>query len=619
MQDSGVCIDSIMCGINGVLAFRSALDPKDHDELHRVSARMAHRGPDDYSAWCDNTGHVAFAHRRLSIIDLSERGRQPFLHKASKAIIIYNGELYNYRLLREGLEQLGHHFFSESDTEVVIALYAEYGLAMFERMRGMFALAIWDPSAGRLLLARDPYGIKPLYWGVLEGRFYFSSELKPLIHELKHTTFSLNQAAVDSFFIFGSVQDPETIVNEFNAVPAGHYLQVSPNSAPTISSYFDIASTICTKPLENVTAATQISRIRDAVYQSVEAHLLSDVDIGVFLSGGIDSGTLLAIASELSPRKLTAITLRFAEAANTVDDETDAASQIAEYYGVDHVIRTIDRDEFKYERASFFMAMDQPSIDGLNSWFVSKATREAGLKVALHGAGGDELFWGYRTFRDVDSWVRFFSALPLTKSVGRVIRVLFDSAQILKNSPKASSLMEYGGTLPGAYVLRRGLFLPHQLQRLHECQNNAEKRSAFDALSYLTKLIDDNEATRLKKIAVLESLTYLKNQLLRDADWTGMAHSLEIRTPLTDPWLTRQLSDINHSFIGNRGKRALARIPTRPLPQNIREAKKRSFTVPLKEWMALPSTQNASRGVSAREWARVVMDEYLSSISGRVL
>jgi asparagine synthase (glutamine-hydrolysing) len=362
-------------------------------------------------------------HRRLSIIDLSDRASQPMTSEDGRFVVVFNGEIYNYPQLRTELEADGTHFCTTSDTEVLLHLYARHGAAMVHRLRGMFAFAIWDQVRRRLFLARDPYGIKPLYTANDGWTFRFASQVKALVAG-GNLSRDFEPAGVVGFHLFGSVPEPFTLYRDIRSLPAGHTQWVDAAGPCEPKPFSNLAEVLAKGAANSVSAAQIPERVRDGVLDSVRAHLLADVEVGVFLSAGVDSGALLGCMRDAGYREVRAITLAFEEFNGTSEDEAPLADQVCKRYGARHVVRHLSQQEFVEDLPAILEAMDQPSIDGVNTWFVSKAAKEAGLKVVVSGLGGDELLGGYPSFADVPRWRRRYGALARVPGLGFFARSL---------------------------------------------------------------------------------------------------------------------------------------------------------------------------------------------------
>jgi asparagine synthase (glutamine-hydrolysing) len=591
-----------MCGIAGVFSYRGDT-PVSADELTVVRDAMQRRGPDGAGIWVSGNRSIGLAHRRLSIIDLSEAGAQPMAGNDGRLRIVFNGEIYNYRALRAELERKGCHFRSQSDTEVLLYLYAERGTDMVHVLRGMYAFAIWDENKKGLLLARDPFGIKPLYYADDGNTFRFASQVKALLRGQKIDTRP-DPAGQVGFFLWGSVPEPYTLYQGIRALPAGCTLWVGESGSRQPAPFFNIAETLSEARVERAaTREERLDHLRAALLDSVQHHLVADVPVGVFLSAGLDSTTLAALAVETSSTPLHTVTLGFNEYRGTDNDETILAGKVADQYRTMHHTRWVAREDFMNERERLFRAMDQPTIDGVNSYFVSKAAVESGLKVAISGLGGDELFGGYPSFRDIPRMAKLLSPFNSVPGLSRMFR--WASAPVLKRltAPKYAGLLEYGGTYSGAYLLRRGLFMPWELPELLGDRITRDGWNELHPLMRLEQTARGAISDRVK-VSALEMSWYMRNQLLRDADWAGMAHSLEIRVPLVDIELTRRIAPLLTGTFPH--KRDMARTPRVSLPTEILDRRKTGFGVPVREWlMQSGGRQLGERGL--RGWARQVM------------
>jgi asparagine synthase (glutamine-hydrolysing) len=601
-----------MCGINGIFAYDDRSEAVSREELLRTRDRMTTRGPDGCGEWISDDGRIGLGHRRLSIIDLSEAGAQP-MHAADGSLTIaFNGEIYNYRELRQGLEARGRVFRSHSDTEVLLHLYAEKGAEMLRELRGMFAFAIWDDRARELFIARDPYGIKPLYYADDGKTFRFASQVKSLIAG-GGVSKALEPAGLVGFYLWGNVPEPWTTTRGVHALPAGSYAMVSAGGMSEPRRFFSLSETY-----RRAEAAPKVSdgeareRVRAALLDSVRSHLVADVPVGAFLSAGIDSGALVGLMRDAGQSDIQTITLGFAEFENKADDEVSLAAEVARLYGARHTTRVVTEDEFLADLPLILDAMDQPTIDGVNTWFVAKATREAGLKVAVSGVGGDELFGGYPSFTDIPRWTRTLSPLSRLPFAGRAFRALMEGlagAGVHKGNPKTAALVELGGSFPGAFLLRRGVFMPSELRHVLDPDILDEGLERLDPLGSVERALEPWPATTFARVALLESSLYMRSQLLRDTDWASMAHSLEVRTPLVDSVLLETVAPLGPDRSPHKG--LLAQAPSIPLPDAVVNRPKTGFGTPVGTWMEraqgdLAASMADRRSPWARRWAKHV-------------
>src|SRR5258706_177435 len=573
-----------MCGIAAIVSYGSAAPAADRDEIEAITERMWPRGPDAGGTWISPDSRVALGARRLAIIDLTDEGTQPMTDVDGELRIVFNGEIYNYRELRTRLERLGARFHSTTDTEVLLQLYRHDGANMVELLRGMFAFAILDPGTRRMFIARDPYGIKPLYIADDGQTFRAASTVKALLAGGR-VGRARDLAGVAGFWLMGSVPEPHTIFESIRAVEAGTSLFVDARGIHDVRRYDSIAAKLL-RGAHDVAAARLVhppTLLRELVTDSLRHHLISDVPVGAFLSSGIDSSALVALATEANGHPLRTVTLRFEEFLGREADEAPLAERFARQLGSDHLTRLVTRDEFTEDLPRLFDAMDQPTIDGTNTWFVSKAAAERGLKVAISGLGGDELFGSYPSFRDLP---RIVNASRLPFAAAAVSR--------LARSPKPGGMGRSGSTWAGAYLPKRGRFLPADWPSWIGVGEAREGLERLAMLEVIGQTIDPDPGTSFGRVAALEASLYMRNQLLRDTDWASMAHSLEVRTPLVDATLLRQIVPLL-MVEKQRCKQHFAASPRHPLPAWLARREKSGFILPLAEWMLLLADRTSTR------------------------
>lgn len=584
-----------MCGINGILRLTPDAAPIRRDDLLRTREALRSRGPDGEGEWWSEDRSIALGHRRLAILDLSPAGDQPMVRAGGRHVLVHNGEIYNFRQLRRELEGEGVTFSSDSDTEVLLALYARHGLAMLPRLRGMYAFALWDADRRRLLLARDPLGIKPLYYTVEGGVLRFASQVKALVAG-GGVPAVVEPAGLAGFLLWGAVPEPWTFYRGVRALPAGHHLVVEDGRVGEPRRHYRFGET----------AVPEAAGAAAAVEESLRAHLVSDVPVALFLSAGLDSSLLAALARRHLPEPPVTLTVAFAELAGTPLDEAPAAAVTARALGTRHVERRMGREDFRALWPEALRAMDQPSIDGFNTFVVSRVAREEGLKVVLSGLGGDELLGSYPSFADLPRWAR--SARWARRIPGAAAAWPALARRLAPERPKLAALLARGGDLAGAYLLRRGLYLPEELPALLGPERAEAALAAYDPQADAAAALAEaavnghrpGAAGAWQAVHAMETGQYLKNQLLRDADWAGMAHSLEIRVPFVDAWLREQLARLAFEPARSRGKAALARQAAPELPAALFRRPKSGFFIPVAEWMAPAVEPGAARGVGGR-------------------
>jgi asparagine synthase (glutamine-hydrolysing) len=591
-----------MCGIVGILAYDYAAPPVDRGELRVIRDHMAARGPDGHGEWFSTDGCVALGHRRLSIIDLSDRAAQPMVSADGQLVISFNGEIYNYRQLKKELEAKGRVFRTESDTEVLLHLYSEKGESMLQDLRGMFAFALWDASRQVLLLARDPFGIKPLYYADDGKSLRVASQVKALLAGGR-VDARPGPAGHAGFFLWGSVPEPWTLYRGIHSLPAGHFMRVGrerPGAPKAFCRIQDILRDAAREPAQG-TEGTALEAIAHALSDSITAHQVADVPVGVFLSAGLDSAMITAAMCEGQARPYS-LTLGFAEYSGTSEDEAPMAERLAALLGTRHATLLVRREDFREDREKLLAAMDQPSIDGVNTWFVARAAASQGIKVALSGLGGDELFGSYPSFRDLPRITRLARPLAAIPGLKRGLRTLLAPAATRLTSPKYASLVEYGATLAGAYLLRRSLYMPWELPKVMDPELACQGLADLQTLPELQERTAGYQSQRLA-ISALEMSYYMRHQLLRDTDWASMAHSLEVRVPLLDVRLLRAAAPWLATF-PHLSKRRVASTLASKLPRDLLHKPKTGFTVPVREWLLADQPTAHERGL--RGWARFI-------------
>lgn len=601
-----------MCGLAGVL-MRGGTSSANEQAVRRMCDRMQVRGPDAMGYWSDSETGLSLGHRRLSILDIDPRANQPMQSADGRYVIVFNGEIYNFRDLRRELERDGEVFRTQSDTEVLIKLFAREGDSMLSRLRGMFAMAIWDRQARSLFLARDPYGIKPLYISRCKSGWLFASQVKALLASglVAHDADPVGQAG---FWLMGSVPEPHTWFRDISALPAGSWCRImADGQLMGPYKYWDIADSWRHASDCHLTAGEVQDRVRAAVSESVRKHLVSDVPVGVFLSGGIDSGSLAGLIKDSGASDMQGITIAFDEFKGTHENEAPVAAEIARAYGIRHHVRTVTRQEFEADLPRILSAMDQPSIDGINTWYASKAVAELGLKVVISGVGGDELFYGYPSFRQLPALVSRWNKVAGIPGVCPMADLVLGRWARRTGNARWRWLTREAGSLYGAYWLRRGLFAPDELADLMGAELASEALREMAPASLVESLAGSLPADSMAAVGQIESMAYLRNQLLRDSDWASMGHSVELRTPLVDAWLLRDLIPVLRSFGTLKGKQLLAASPATPLSPSVVDRAKTGFGIPLGAWMDralgvdMPARPAATQGGGdSRRWALAV-------------
>jgi len=578
-----------MCGIFGILASDCSISRR---ALERATDSLAHRGPDDKGTVVIRAGistrlEVGLGSRRLAILDLSPLGHQPMQDAESGNWIVYDGEIYNFREIRARLQGEGVRFVSRSDTEVLLKAYGRWGERCLAELRGMFAFAIWDTKRSRLLLARDPMGIKPLYYCSVGQYFLFASELRTLLGT-GLIPRRLDRAGLINYLNFGSAYDPNTLIQGISALRAGHYLawengglrdamywDLAPHGQPTAASSYLIGNATVRKDMENDAHAT--------LEQAVCMQTVSDVPVGLFLSGGIDSSSLAAILSRAGIR-LTTFSIIFREADR---NEVEYSRAVARAFATDHREILFSQNDVLDTIPDALEAMDQPTIDGVSAYLIARQTRAAGVKVALSGLGGNELFAGDPNFRDVPRMERFARFWGHWPSILRRPMARMFAALDAETEQKRKGALLAGGQdgVIHPYFLARALFTAEQrkvllasVDDLALAQSNIPLR---ESLSH-TRSMDP-----INRVSYLEARCYMLNTLLREADGMSMAHGFELRFPLIDHQLVDQVLAMPGSWKldGSVPKPLLVGALKGALPDEIVHRKQPRFAPPFEQWL----------------------------------
>ncbi|HTZ32581.1 MAG TPA: asparagine synthase (glutamine-hydrolyzing) [Methylomirabilota bacterium] len=591
-----------MCGICG---YAYAATPMAAESaVRRMAAAMVHRGPDEdgFLVHEPRASGVALAMRRLSIIDLAG-GHQPLWNETRDIAVVFNGELYNYRELRERLSLAGHRFATKSDTEILVHGWEEWGEELLSELRGMFAFALLDlrkhfATVPVLLLARDPLGIKPLYYTQTDQGFAFASELRALLAS-GDATRKLSADALTSYLLFGSVSEPVSIVEGIFSLPPGHRLVLhipdrrrSPRARPWWDPVRSSASRDPKRPRDFASAS---ARVRTMLEDSVKAHLIADVPVGLFLSSGLDSSAVAVLAGR-AQRGIQSFTLTFPD---TDYDEGPLAKLVAARTGTTHTEVPLHAQDMLTRLEEALAALDQPTMDGINTYFVSWAARQVGLKVALSGLGGDELFAGYRTFADTPRLAKLESVARFVPGAIRKASAPFLTSLMARKGSadaarKAGDAWIKPSALPHAYFFTRLLFPPSEVQKLTDAHYRnstiAKDGVTLDPtwLGWLELASDQAQSVGpIAGVSWLEMRTYMASTLLHDTDSVSMACSLEVRVPFLDTPLVEFVSTLPDDARVQPGisKALLRNALAGMIPPEILDQRKRTFTLPWEHWL----------------------------------
>jgi len=607
-----------MCGIAGIALNPNRTLPDLQKRLLAMREAMFHRGPDDAGLYISPDGRVGLANRRLAIRDLTPAGQMPMSNAERTVRITYNGEIYNTDEICPELERLGFAFRSRSDTEVILHGYEAWGTEVVQRLRGMFAFAILDLRGGKpsLFLARDRLGIKPLYYAQVDGMFLFASELKAL-QASGLLSREISPAGLVGYLMFGSVPNPWTIYEGIWALPPASTLTWQDGHVE-IQSYWKLPA----DKVEPRSYEEAVEQVRFHLEDAVRSHLVSDVPLGAFLSGGLDSSTVVALMRRATSGPIRTCSMVFEEKEYS---EAPYARAMAQAVGAEHYERVITAQDVLNELDNIFRAMDQPTVDGVNTYFVSKTAREAGLTVALSGLGGDELFGGYpNTFRGVPQMVKALRLAQRVPEAPLLAQKAIEWFGIDERWSKVADALGRPVSPASAYLVRRGLFSPSEVRALVTPEVWHAALQAFDPVAYVAERTDGH-SDLFRWVSQAELRTYTHNQLLRDTDVMSMAHSLEVRVLLLDHRLVEAVLRLPEWVQRNgQGPKALLVDALGPdLPPMIRERRdKMGFSFPFGLWMlqqlksfaieALVENNNSLRNILSQESINSIKENFQS-------
>jgi asparagine synthase (glutamine-hydrolysing) len=579
-----------VCGIAGALTHLGQADAK--LRLQAMVTALTHRGPDDHGIEMRQAGSVVagLCATRLAIRDPSPRGHQPMVGPTG-SILALNGEIYNARALRSSLESRRHSFHSESDTEVALRAYEEWGIGCVERLEGMFAIAVWDPRQESLLLARDRLGIKPLYYAQPNDReLLFASELRAILPHLGRPA-RVSECGVMSYLATGAVVEPETMIEGITMLPPGH-LAAWQSDRLDVRRYWSLEEAFL-GDVPHLTPKAMTQELRERLESAVSAQLVSDAPLAVFLSGGMDSSALVGLASRVTPHPPSTASIVFVEAAYS---EAPHIYTVRTRFQTDHHEIALTGEDFLREIPAALGAMDQPTSDGVNTYVVSKLARQAGFTVVLSGLGGDELFGGYGHFRTIPRLeaLRKWIPPPLTGPAAALGRLRYGDGD---RSRKLARWLQ--GEVEDPLELQRELFEPDIRAELFPSGQPASARQA-------QRRLDD----RINAISVGELEGYMLNVLLRDSDVMSMAHGLELRVPLLDERIVDFVARIPgcHKVTRGRNKPLLADAAADLLPPQVCSRKKGGFVLPFADWMRRPLRNEVEEKLLDEHYGGLVAD-----------
>ena len=600
-----------MCGIAGIITRQTEISV--NKALGAMVDAQRHRGPDDGGQVVLPFGDrlLGLGHRRLSILDLSSAGHQPMAHPERGDQLVFNGEIYNFRALRNELEACGVRFVGHSDTEVLLHALNRWGAQVLSRLQGMYALAYYNASERRLMLARDPMGIKPLYLGKFAQGMAFASEVRAILAS-GLVSSDIDRGGLAGMLAYGAVQHPRTLFEAIHSFPPGCYQEFG--AAGVALTDRPVSFWQPRKPDRSMSAAETLKQVQHTLEQSVRDHLVSDVPVGVFLSSGIDSTVIAGLAAKHTS-DLRSFTVGFADQPEF--SEFTEAGRTAEQFGLRHTEISISHHEAEEAMLAWLKCLDQPSFDGLNTFVISKAVRERGIKVALSGLGGDELFGGYPSFIDVPRLAWLLEPLcmlpsPLRSRIGNL--VLYGKSEAVKD--KFHDMLRSHTSILALYLQRRRALSSRRLERLGLEARSLGLNGHYLPNESLDEVLVDAEQP-LWSLSQLESRFYMGNMLLRDSDANAMAHGLEIRVPILGQQMVDLMAAVPDKIKmpSGRADKHLLRTAFAPLlrPALLKQAK-RGFTLPIRRWMHGPLREQCEHSLASLKSLNILRNEGVDQV-----
>ena len=593
-----------MCGITGILDFKKKIkDPL--LLINKLNELNKSRGPDDRGTWSNNDKNIFFGHTRLSVIDLTKNGKQPFLSYDKKISLIFNGEIYNFKDLKKILIQKNYIFASNTDTEVILHSYIEWGIDFIDKLRGMFSIAIWDENLKKLFLIRDQFGIKPLYYSADSNFFCFSSSIKSLINS-KLVSNKRSSKSLTNYLLWGNTKDPDTIYDKIKSVEKGTYVVVDQNNNFFIKRYSDLIENIQNIEGYNFSNKDEAkSYLKEIIYETVNYHLNSDANLGLALSSGLDSNLILDNIKPEFNEKIKTLTVDF-NIDGTIKDEIEIAKKFSLEKKIFHKVVNLDQLNIKQELKYFFNEMDTPSNDGFNTYILSKLAKDNNVKVLLTGIGADEIFMGYPSFNRAKKYLNILKLISKFNYKKMPKKTVAYFVKKFNFNPKNSEIFDIKSLLD-LFLLSRRLFLDDEVKEiLYEYQQDIDN----NRLPPLTVHQDFYKLETNQQLMYLEIEHYLCPKLLKDSDWASMANSVELRTPFVDWEFFKKYLKLFKSNV-TVDKKFIYETFKNSLPKELENRKKSGFGIPhnylLKEMGHKTYSKNG-----LKDWSLVSLKNYFN-------
>ena len=597
-----------MCGISGIYncSDRNINEIKIIENIIKLQDR---RGPDDKGIWQSTCKKTTFGHNRLSIIDLTDKAKQPLISKDNNLIITFNGEIYNYKEIRNELSKNKVTFKSNSDTEVILESYKYWGIEFIKKLRGMFAFAIWDNIEKKLILARDPFGIKPLYFFKKNNILFFASQLKSIL-SIDNLSFEKSGKSILDYYLWGNIREPFTLYKNVYSLEGGTVKVFDSKFNETTYEYANLKEAIIKSKKNYFKNESELNeKLSYLIEDTVNYHQVSDVPVTFLLSSGIDSNILLAASKKKLNTNFNAMTLDFSEKLK----ESPLAKISSKMSMIDHIVEKVDDNEITELISNYYKFMDMPTNDGLNNYVVSHFAKKRGSKVLISGIGGDELFSGYPSFKRIPYMRKISKLIPNNKNFQKF---LYDNVyKILSKfnkKTKYAGVFKYSHSTFDAFMLQRCVFTPEEIADLINSKTIDEAIS--DLKFQRQKETNDNDFENEQlKIMYFEIKYYLCSKLLRDSDWASMANSVELRTPFVDWFFFNELLPILKSNI-KISKRNMLDSFKGKTPPELYNRKKTGFAIPYKQYFKKMSGIKNMHTDPIKDWSILSYEKYLENV-----
>ena len=593
-----------MCGITGILDFKKKIkDPL--LLINKLNELNKSRGPDDRGTWSNNDKNIFFGHTRLSVIDLTKNGKQPFLSYDKKISLIFNGEIYNFKDLKKILIQKNYIFASNTDTEVILHSYLEWGINFIDKLRGMFSIAIWDENLKKLFLIRDQFGIKPLYYSADSNFFCFSSSIKSLINS-KLVSNKRSSKSLTNYLLWGNTKDPDTIYDKIKSVEKGTYVVVDQNNNFFIKRYSDLIENIQNIEGYNFSNKDEAkSYLKEIIHETVNYHLNSDANLGLALSSGLDSNLILDNIKPEFNEKIKTLTVDF-NIDGSIKDEIEIAKKFSLEKKIFDKVVNLDQLNIKQELKYFFNEMDTPSNDGFNTYILSKLAKDNNVKVLLTGIGADEIFMGYPSFNRAKKYLNILKLISKFNYKKMPKKTIAYFIKKFNFNPKNSEIFDIKSLLD-LFLLSRRLFLDDEVKEiLYEYQQDIDN----NRLPPLAVHQDFYKLETNQQLMYLEIEHYLCPKLLKDSDWASMANSVELRTPFVDWEFFKKYLKLFKSNV-TVDKKFIYETFKKSLPKELENRKKSGFGIPhnylLKEMGHKTYSKNG-----LKDWSLLSLKKYFN-------